>query len=126
MNELLVQKINQVVLLEQKLVMLKEVEAQIKAEKEELRQSMIKAELKSWETPNKTKITLVEDTPDEEVEVPKIDREKFLEENDELVNRYNNLILEYKAKEKEYTTFEKEIQKGRKGYVRITLPKEGK
>lgn len=123
-NELLELKINQVIVLEEKLKMLKEVEKQIKDEKEELRQAMINANLKSWETPNGTKLTLVEDSPDEEIEVPKIDREKFLKENEELVDRYNSVMLEYRSKERDYTTYEKEIQKGRKGYVRITLPKE--
>lgn len=123
MNELLVQKINQVIVLEEKLKLLKEVEAQIKQEKEDLRQSMISAELKKWETPNGTKITLVEDGADEEIEVPTTDTEKFVEENSKLVDEYNNVMLEYQNKKKEYTTYTKEIKKGRKGYVKITLPK---
>lgn len=122
-NELLVQKINQVIVLEEKLRLLKEVEEQIKQEKEDLRQSMISAELKKWETPNGTKITLVEDGADEEIEVPTTDVEKFIEENSKLVDEYNNVMLEYQNKKKEYTTYTKEIKKGRKGYVKITLPK---
>lgn len=123
-NELLVQKINQVIVLEEKLKLLKEVEAQIKEEKEDLRQSMIKADLKKWETPNGTTITLVEDGADEEIEVPTTDVEKFVEENDELVTKYNNIMLEYNNKKKEYTTYTKETKQGRKGYIRISLPKE--
>lgn len=123
-NELLVQKINQVIVLEEKLKLLKEVEAQIKEEKEDLRQAMINAELKKWETPNGTTITLVEDGADEEIEVPTTDVEKFVEENDELITKYNNIILEYNNKRKEYTTYTKETKQGRKGYIRITLPKE--
>ena len=123
-NELLVQKINQVIVLEEKLKLLKEVEEQIKQEKEDLRQSMISAELKKWETPNGTTITLVEDGADEEIEVPTTDVEKFIEENDELVTKYNNVMLEYQNKKKEYTTYTKEIKKGRKGFIRITVPKE--
>jgi hypothetical protein len=84
---------------------------------------MIASELKKWETPNGTKITLVEDGADEEIEVPTTDVEKFVEENSELVDEYNNVMLKYQNKKKEYTTYTKEIKKGRKGYVKITLPK---
>lgn len=123
MNEVLVQKINQIVMLEDKLKAIKEIEAQIKEEKEELRQAMINANLKSWETPNGTKLTLVEDSPDEEIEVPKLDGERFIEENDALIEEYNNIVIKYEKKKKEYTTYKKEIKPGRKGYVRVTLPK---
>lgn len=122
-NELVVKKINEIIVLEQKLQMLKEVENQIKQEKEDLRQAMIKVDMKKWEMPNGTKITLIEDGEDEVVQIKKIDEVKFAEENLEFHNAFMEHKKQYEDKRNEYATITTEIKPGRKGYVRITLPK---
>lgn len=43
-----------------------------------------------------------------------------------MVKKYNDIKTEYEDKIKDYTIIEKEIKKGRAGYVLITLPKENK
>lgn len=73
-----------------------------------LKNSMEKNNIKTWETPNGIKITLVADSEDKIKKV--FDEEKFKEENIDLYNNY----------------LEDKIIKGRKGYVRITQPKEEK
>ena len=70
------------------------------------------AGVKKWETPNGTKITLVADTEDKAVKEPFFNAERFMAEHPELVDQYME----------EKTT----IQKGKAGYVKITLPKEVK
>jgi len=124
-NELVV-KIERIVALESKLKAIKEIEKQIKEEKENLRQAMIEVNLKAWETPNKTKITLVEDTPETEIEVEVLDVEKWENDNESLVDRKKELEEEIKESQKDYINIETQIKNGRKGYVRITLPKEEK
>ena len=116
-------KIERVIELENKLQQIKEVEKKILEEKEQLRQAMIEVNLKTWETPNGTKITLVEDTPEEEVEVEVLDIDAWGEENCDLVSEKQVLEQKIKDSQKDYITIEKQIKKGRKGYVRITLPK---
>lgn len=74
--------------------------------KEDLRQAMIKNNIKKWVTPNNTQITLILDGEDKEVQ--KFNEDKFKEENKDIYNRY----------------LETKIQKGRKGSVRITPPKD--
>lgn len=74
--------------------------------KEDLRQAMIKNNIKKWVTPNNTQITLILDGEDKEVQT--FNEDKFKEENKDIYNRY----------------LETKIQKGRKGSVRITPPKD--
>ena len=62
--------------------------------------------IKNWQTPNGAKITLVEDGKDKEV--MKFNEKKFMEENQDIYNKY----------------LETKIQKGKNGYVLITLQKE--
>ena len=119
-NDLLVQ-IERVVELENKLIKLKEVEEKIKEEKEQLRQAMIEVNLKKWEMPNGTKITLVEDTPEEEVEVEVLDNNAWAESNTDLVAEKADLEKRIKETQKDFISIEKQIKKGRKGYVKITL-----
>lgn len=108
---------SEVVILETELAKMKEIEDRYKAAKEELKVGMERVGLNKWETPNGTKITLVEDSPDKEVEIESYDEEKFIKENSELHEQYNLKLAEYKITKKE-------IKKGKKGYVRITFPKE--
>ena len=116
-------KIERVIELENKLKQIKEVEKKILEEKEQLRQAMIEVNLKTWETPNGTKITLVEDTPESEIEVEVLDEETFKNNNEELIKQFEEIKLQIDEKKKDYITIEKKTKNGRKGYVRITLPK---
>lgn len=117
-------KIERVIELENKLQQIKEVEKKILEEKEQLRQAMIEVNLKTWETPNGTKITLVEDIPESEIEVEVLDEETFKNNNKELIKQFEEIKLQIDEKKKDYITIEKKTKNGRKGYVRITLPKE--
>lgn len=108
---------NKVVALENKLAEYKKVEEESKIAKAELKKVMESLGIKKWETPNETKITLVEDKPNEEVEEEYYDEEKFIAENTELHERYHNTLAMYKEKRIV-------VKKGKSGYVKITLPKE--
>ena len=66
--------------------------------------------VKTWETPGGTKITLVEDTPNKEIEEEQFDLENFKNDHEELFNQYNKKV--------------KLLKKGKKGYVKITLGKD--
>lgn len=108
---------NKVLEFENRLVEYKKIEEEAKKAKAQLKMAMENQGLKKWETPNGTKITLVEDTPDKEVEVEYYDEEKFIAENAELNEAYHNTLEKYKETKIE-------IKKGKSGYVKITLPKE--
>lgn len=88
--------------MEQQLKAYEEEKIKYETLKEDLRQAMLKANIKSWETPSNTKITLVLDTPAKEVE--KFDAKAFEAENPELYAKY----------------LKKTMQSGRKGYVKVT------
>lgn len=98
---------NKVVALENQLAEMKKIETQAKEFKAQLKAAMENNNIKKWETPNGVKITLVADGEDKEV--LKFNEDKFKEENEETYNKY----------------LETKIQKGKAGYVKITLPKEG-
>lgn len=97
---------NKLVAIENKLVEYKALEQEQKELKAQLKSAMENQGVKSWETPNGIKITLVLDAPDKEVQ--KFNESKFKEENEETYSKY----------------LETTIQKGKSGYVKITLPKE--
>lgn len=96
----------EIIALENKLKEYKKIEQEQKELKEQLKKAMEEKGIKSWKTPNGAKITLVEDGKDKEV--MKFNENKFKEENEDIYNKY----------------LETKIQKGRNGYVLITLPKE--
>lgn len=96
---------NKIVVLENQLVEMKKVETQAKELKAQLKMAMENNNIKKWETPNGVKITLVADGED------KVSR-KF----NETLFKENNLDLW-----DEYS--EEVVQKGKAGYVKITLPK---
>lgn len=100
-----------VVALEEKIADLKTAEAELKKFKADLKRLMTEYEIPSWITPNGTKITLVKDAPSTEEEVTVFDVNKFRED--------------HKTLWKKYSTTEIKTKKGKAGYVRITLPKEG-
>ncbi|HHX69282.1 MAG TPA: endonuclease [Gallicola sp.] len=114
---------NQIVEIENQLIAFKELEKSQKKLKEQLKKAMEEYQIKKWETPNGTKITLVADGEDKEVEVKKVDTEKFEKENADLISDFNKMQDKYNEVQEKYTTTEKEIKKGRKGYVKITLEK---
>ena len=99
---------NKVVALENQLAEIKKIEAQLKDLKEQLKTAMEKAGTKTWETPNGTKITLVPDGEDKVVR--KFNEKLFKDNNLDLWDEYSEEV----------------VQKGKSGYVRITLPKEEK
>lgn len=97
---------NKVVALENQLAEMKKIEAQAKDLKEQLKTAMEKSGTKTWETPNGTKITLVPDGEDKVVK--KFNEKLFKNNNLDLWDEYSEEV----------------VQKGKSGYVRITLPKE--
>lgn len=109
----------QVVALENELATFKAIQDKYDKAKAELKTAMENQGLKKWTTPNGTQITLVLDSPDKEVEEEYYDEDKFIAENTELHQQYHNKLAEYKETRKV-------IKKGKKGYVKITLPKEDK
>jgi len=96
---------NKIVVLENQLVEMKKVETQAKELKAQLKMAMENNNIKKWETPNGVKITLVADGED-----------KVARKFNETLFKENNLDLwdEY---------CEDTVQKGKAGYVKITLPK---
>ena len=98
----------QVIVLENRLKAYKEIEKQSKAIKEKLYQAMQEAGIKKWETPNGTKITLVEGGEDELVKV--FNEDKFKEEQPVIYASYT----------------EEKLKKGKSGYIKITVAKDDK
>ena len=96
---------NKVLALEIQLQEFKKLEKEYNEMKTKLKIAMQENNIPKWTTPNGTKITLVDDGEDKEIEV--FNEEKFKEENEELYKKY----------------LEKKIKKGRSGYVKITFPK---
>lgn len=97
---------NKVVTLENQLTEMKKVELQVKELKTQLKAAMEKNNIKKWETPNGVKITLVADGEDKIVK--KFNEQLFKENNLDLWDEYSEDV----------------VQKGKTGYVKITLPKE--
>lgn len=103
---------SRIVAFEQQLSRMKELEKKVKSEKDRLKTAMETAGVKKWETPNGYKITLIPDTDDTVVTEESFNAERFMAEHPEIVEQY----METKNV----------IKKGKKGYVRITSPKEDK
>lgn len=97
---------NKVVALENQLAEMKKTEKQLKELKTQLKNAMESNNVKKWETPNGVKITLVADGEDKVVK--KFNEDLFKENNLDLWDEY----------------CEDTIQKGKAGYIKITLPKE--
>lgn len=96
---------NKIIVLENQLVQMKAIEEQAKELKTQLKNAMEKAGTKTWETPNGIKITLVPDGEDKIVR--KFNEKLFKDNNLDLWDEYSEEVT----------------QKGKTGYVRITLPK---
>lgn len=97
---------NKVLALEIQLQEFKKLEKEYNEMKTKLKIAMQENNIPKWTTPNGTKITLVDDGEDKEIEV--FNEEKFKEENEELYKKY----------------LEKKIKKGRSGYVLITTKED--
>ena len=97
---------NKVVALENQLAEMKKTEKQLKELKTQLRNAMESNNVKKWETPNGVKITLVADGEDKVVK--KFNEDLFKENNLDLWDEYSEEV----------------VQKGKVGYIKITLPKE--
>lgn len=96
---------NKIIMLEERLQEYKKIEQEQKKLKEKLKEMMEEKNVKKWETPSGVKITLVEDGED-----------KLVRKFNEKLFKDNNLDLW-----EEYS--EEVVQKGKSGYVKITLPK---
>lgn len=96
---------NKIVVLENQLVEMKKVETQAKELKAQLKMAMENNNIKKWETPNGVKITLVADGEDKVAR--KFNETLFKENNLDLWDEYSEEV----------------VQKGKVGYVKITLPK---
>ena len=103
---------SRIVAFEQQLARMKEIEKKVKSEKDRLKDAMERAGVKKWETPNGYKITLIPDSEDTVVQEESFNADRFMAEHPEIVEQY----METKNV----------IKKGKKGYVRITSPKEDK
>ncbi len=97
---------NKIVVLENQLVEMKKIEMQSKELKMQLKAAMENKNIKKWETPNGVKITLVADSEDKVIK--KFNETLFKENNLDLWDEYSEEV----------------VQKGKAGYVKITLPKE--
>ena len=100
---------NKVVSLENQLAAMKAIETECKKAKQALFDEMEKHGVKSWETPNGTKITMVASTPATVQTVTEFDEDAFKAENAGLSGMYLHEV-------------EKKTS-ARSGYVKITLPK---
>lgn len=96
---------NKIIALEERLQEYKKIEQEQKELKEKLKEMMKEKNVKKWETPSGVKITLVEDGED-----------KIVRKFNEKLFKDNNLDLW-----EEYS--EEVVQKGKSGYVKITIPK---
>lgn len=96
---------NKIIMLEESLQEYKKIEQEQKELKEKLKEMMKEKNVKKWETPSGVKVTLVEDGED-----------KLVRKFNEKLFKDNNLDLW-----EEYS--EEVVQKGKSGYVKITLPK---
>ena len=100
---------NKVIAFENQLAAMKAVEQQLKDAKQALFDEMVKHDVKSWETPNGTKITRVDAVPGKTEMVTAFDIAAFKEENPAIYEMYLHDVEKRTA--------------GRNGYVKITLPK---
>ncbi len=98
-----------VVAFENQIAEMKLIEAELKKAKQALYEEMEKHDVKSWTTPNGTKITMVASTPESVELVEEFDEDTFKAENEGLYSLYLREVEKKKA--------------GRSGYVKITLPK---
>lgn len=98
---------NKIVQFENQLAAMKDIENQLKEAKKQLYHEMLKANVKSWTSPNGTKITRVDEVPAKTKKVGEFDMESFKRECPATFDRYCRLV-------------EKKTN-GKAGFVRITV-----
>lgn len=97
---------NKILAFEKQLSDMKDIENQLKEAKKQLYSEMLKHGVKSWELPNGTKLSRVDEVPSKIKTVTEFDSESFKADNPSLFGKYLRKV--------EKTT------NGRAGYVRIT------
>lgn len=100
---------NKVLALETRMAEFKSIEDEYKEMKQALFDAMTKHDIKSWETPNGTRITRVDGTAASTQTVTEFDVDTFKAENSALYEMYTKEVTKK--------------SKGRSGYIKITLPK---
>ena len=103
---------NKIIAFEQQLSMMKEIEKKYKEQKERLKLAMEKAHIPHVETSNGYKLTLIPDSEETVEKITKFNEEKFKADHPDLYQ--------------EYTETKNQMKAGKKGYVRITAPKQAK
>ena len=96
--------------LERRMIEYKKLEENYKQAKEELRQKMLAKDIKTWTLTNGTKLTAMADIEPKEKKTKAFAIAKLKEEMPDIYEKY---VFEHT-----------EITSGRKGSLRITLPKE--
>lgn len=97
---------NKILAFEKQLSDMKDIENQLKEAKKQLYSEMLKHGVKSWELPNGTKLSRVDEVPGKTKMVTEFDSERFKADNPAMFGKYLRKV--------EKTT------NGRAGYVRIT------
>jgi putative phage-type endonuclease len=105
----LIELSNKIIAFENQLSAMKVIEKQLAEAKASLFEEMAKHDVKSWETPNGTKISRVDGVPAGTKTVTEFNEKAFKSENPALYEMYLHEVAKKTA--------------GRNGYVRITLPK---
>lgn len=113
-NGIVAEAVQRAVLLEECLREYKDIEEELKRVKAQIFEAMKQYDVKSWELPNGTKITRVDEVEPTVKTERIIDLERFAEEAPE---EYDELMAIYGKDIPKYTN-------GRKGYVKITTAKE--
>lgn len=96
--------------LEKRMIEYKKLEENYKQAKEELRQKMLAKDIKTWTLTNGTKLTAMADVEPKEKKVRAFAVAKLKDEMPEVYDKY--------------TFIHTEVTSGRKGSLRVTLPKE--
>lgn len=96
--------------LEKRMIEYKKLEENYKQAKEELRQKMLAKDIKTWTLTNGTKLTAMADVEPKEKKVKAFAVARLKDEMPEVYEKY--------------TFIHTEITSGRKGSLRVTLPKE--
>lgn len=100
---------NKILAFEKQLSEMKDIESKLKEAKKQLYGEMVKHGVKSWELPNGTKLSRVDEVPSKTKTVTEFDSERFKAENPSLFQNYLRKV-------------EKQTN-GRAGYVRLTVRK---
>lgn len=96
--------------LEKRMIEYKKLEENYKQAKEELRQKMLAKDIKTWTLTNGTKLTAMADVEPKEKKVKAFAVTRLKDEMPEIYEKY---VFEHT-----------EVTSGRKGSLRVTLPKE--